>query len=182
MNVKQAACENCAGSGVIGDEMCRVCDGKRVNQDEYSCGHLVIKGAIFCPLCYDEGLTKSRLRYRDETDLCEHYFYKGIDCLTCIAIKEKEEFCAGIALNDVPNPKLIKDESFDPVNRPSHYNQYKIEPIKVVEDWKLGFHLGNAVKYISRSPFKGCEKQDLKKAIWNIQRYIDEVISEEPLD
>jgi hypothetical protein len=33
--------------------------------------------------------------------------------------------------------------------------------------------LGNAIKYILRSDKKGARKQDLKKAIWYIQREID---------
>jgi hypothetical protein len=35
------------------------------------------------------------------------------------------------------------------VNHPSHYNMGKIEVIDAIEDWKLGFHAGNVVKYVS---------------------------------
>lgn len=62
------------------------------------------------------------------------------------------------------------------VDHPSHYNQGKIEVIDAIEDWGLGFHLGSAVKYIARSKHKGKEKEDLQKAIWYIQRFIDECI------
>ena len=38
------------------------------------------------------------------------------------------------------------------VNHPSHYAEgRKYEPIDVIEDWELGFNLGNTVKYISRA-------------------------------
>ncbi len=62
------------------------------------------------------------------------------------------------------------------VNHPDYYggedNPY--EAIKVIEAWELGFHLGNAVKYISRCGKKTQHKQtDLKKAIWYLQRYLD---------
>lgn len=60
----------------------------------------------------------------------------------------------------------------DAVNRPAHYNTGKIEVIDYIEDQKLDFCLGNAVKYISRSAHKGSEKQDLEKAIWYLKRKI----------
>lgn len=37
----------------------------------------------------------------------------------------------------------------DAVDHPSHYNSGKIEVIDAIEDWNLGFHLGNVVKYIA---------------------------------
>ena len=62
----------------------------------------------------------------------------------------------------------------DPVNRPSHYTDGKIEVIEFIEDKKLGFCLGNAVKYIARAGKKDKDKEveDLKKAIWYINRHI----------
>ena len=71
--------------------------------------------------------------------------------------------------------KYLKDE--DPVNSPSHYNDGKIEVIDYIEDKKLGFCLGNAIKYISRAGKKDPEKEveDLNKAIWYINRRIKEV-------
>lgn len=59
------------------------------------------------------------------------------------------------------------------VNHPSHYNTGKIEVIDFIEDQNLNFCLGNAVKYISRSAHKKNAKEDLKKAVWYIQREID---------
>lgn len=60
------------------------------------------------------------------------------------------------------------------VNHPSHYNDGKIEVIEFIEDKNLGFHLGNAIKYISRAGKKDKTKtiEDLEKAIWYINRYI----------
>ena len=59
------------------------------------------------------------------------------------------------------------------VNHPAHYQGNKFEVIDVIEDYELGFSLGNAVKYILRAGKKDARKQDLKKAIWYIQREID---------
>ena len=62
----------------------------------------------------------------------------------------------------------------DAVNHPAHYTDGKIEVIDYIEDKKLGYHLGNAVKYISRAGKKNPEKEieDLEKAVWYIQRQI----------
>lgn len=59
------------------------------------------------------------------------------------------------------------------VNHPDHYQGNKFEVIDIIEDYDLGFSLGNAIKYILRADKKGNRKQDLKKAIWYIQREID---------
>jgi len=61
------------------------------------------------------------------------------------------------------------------VNHPKHYqfgenNQYEV--IEVIEAWDLDFHLGNTVKYISRAGKKDKELQDLKKALWYLERKI----------
>ena len=62
---------------------------------------------------------------------------------------------------------------YDDVRKPKHYCEgRKYEPIQVIEDWKLGFHLGNALKYIARAGRKENEIEDLEKAIYYIQRYI----------
>lgn len=60
----------------------------------------------------------------------------------------------------------------DPVNHPSHYNSHPagIECIDVVEH--LPFNIGNAIKYLWRADYKNATKQDLKKAIWYIEREI----------
>jgi peptidoglycan hydrolase CwlO-like protein len=63
----------------------------------------------------------------------------------------------------------------DAVNHPSHYTDGNIEVINFIEDKKLDFHLGNAVKYISRAGKKDPTKEleDLQKAQWYLQRKID---------
>ncbi len=62
----------------------------------------------------------------------------------------------------------------DPVNHPSHYNTGNIEVIDAIEDWNLGFNLGNCVKYLARAGKKDKDKilEDLKKGRWYLEREI----------
>jgi hypothetical protein len=61
----------------------------------------------------------------------------------------------------------------DPVNHPQHYKGKGLEAIQVIEAFDLGFNLGNAIKYLLRCDKKGNKVQDLKKAIWYINREIE---------
>ena len=67
----------------------------------------------------------------------------------------------------------VPKASGDPINHPSHYTFSSLEVIDAIEAWKLGFHLGNAVKYIARAEHKQNRLEDLKKAAWYLQREID---------
>ena len=66
-------------------------------------------------------------------------------------------------------------ENGEQVISSKHYNAGKIEVIDFIEDQNLGFHLGNVIKYVCRAKHKGKEMQDLEKALWYLQRYIDKV-------
>ena len=66
----------------------------------------------------------------------------------------------------------VEEDKKEMVNHPSHYNMGKYEAIDVIEDWNLGFNLGNTVKYISRAGHKDNILQDLKKAAWYLDREI----------
>jgi hypothetical protein len=78
------------------------------------------------------------------------------------------------------NPEIIIEEAInvegpkaDPVNHPEHYKVGGIETIDFIEAKALGYHLGNAVKYITRADHKGNRLQDLQKAKWYIDRAIE---------
>lgn len=69
----------------------------------------------------------------------------------------------------------IVESKKEAVNHPQHYNTGKIEVIVAIEDWNLGFHLGNVVKYVARAQHKDKELEDLEKAMWYLKRYIDKL-------
>lgn len=76
--------------------------------------------------------------------------------------------------------------TYDAIN-PNHYKgDRQFEPIEVIEDWGLNYHLGNALKYISRNGRKPGEdpREGLSKAIWYLERlqdkYDDEIACERP--
>jgi len=56
------------------------------------------------------------------------------------------------------------------------------EPIKIIEYYKLGFNIGNVVKYILRAGIKypniDGKIEDLKKAIWYLGREIENLEKE----
>lgn len=71
---------------------------------------------------------------------------------------------------------LNKDTSFlnvkkDPIN-PDHYKKHPsgVQCIEITQHFN--FNKGNAIKYIWRAGLKGCEIEDLKKALWYITNEI----------
>lgn len=87
-------------------------------------------------------------------------FYSGFDPATTEGAKN--------AVRAVQE-QVTTPEKADAVFRPNHYARLWPEPITVINAWKLGFNLGNAVKYIARAGHKDSLEQDLKKAI----RYLE---------
>jgi len=97
--------------------------------------------------------------------ICDkHRAVPGYPCYKCEGEKVENVF-----ENDSPVSKAL-----DSVNHPSHYNTGRIEVIEFIEDKNLGFHLGNAIKYIARAGKKDKSKtiEDLEKAIWYVRRQI----------
>ncbi len=97
-----------------------------------------------------------------------HYFFDGktVTMAECIpTIKEDEQ---------TQTTSKNKNNLNNQIDHPSHYNQGRIEVIDAIEDWKLGFNLGNVVKYIARAGKKDQNKRlvDLKKALWYLEREI----------
>jgi hypothetical protein len=84
-------------------------------------------------------------------------------------------FSSNESVLDTINPECAKPEEpkSDPVNHPAHYKVGGIETIDFIEAKALGYHLGNAVKYITRADHKGNRLQDLQKAKWYIDRAIE---------
>ena len=65
---------------------------------------------------------------------------------------------------------------------PDHYSCGAIEPWDYIRDQGLNYHLGNAIKYISRAGKKDGASyvQDLKKAIHYLQNELSHVSAEQP--
>lgn len=85
-------------------------------------------------------------------------------------LSEGSDFSLDI-IDDTPT------QQYDNIDHPKHYIEgRKYEPIDVIQDWKLDFCLGNALKYISRAGRKDKEKtvEDIKKARWYLERFIAE--------
>ena len=76
--------------------------------------------------------------------------------------------CKGLMINE--HGHIVKDN----VNHPSHYTDGSIEVIDYIEDKGFNYHLGQAIKYISRAGKKDPAKyvEDLEKARWYISREI----------
>ena len=70
----------------------------------------------------------------------------------------------------------------DMVDQPPHYKDGGIETIDFIEAKKLGFNLGNAIKYISRAGKKNDALEDLKKARWYLNREINNMMDKEWLN
>lgn len=79
----------------------------------------------------------------------------------------------------VPKKKEVDVVEEDVINHPSHYTRGKIEVIDFIEDQQLPYHLGNVIKYIARAGYKGDKLEDLKKARWYLDRYINGVMQHE---
>ena len=104
----------------------------------------------------------------------------GIECNEC-PFENLNSSCQAL----MPNENIIRANKYlngnnetiptDNVNNPTHYNTGTIEVITVIEDWKLNFNLGNAIKYIGRCEHKNNKKEDIKKAIWYLERELKNI-------
>ena len=63
----------------------------------------------------------------------------------------------------------------------SHYKNLNPQPIEVIENWELDFHLAQVLKYISRAGKKAGESElkDLEKAKVYLDRKIDKLVATE---
>ena len=69
--------------------------------------------------------------------------------------------------------KTVEKETIEMVNHPAHYrSKHGVEVIDIIEEFGLGFHLGNVIKYVLRAGHKSNELEDLEKAKWYLERVI----------
>ena len=70
--------------------------------------------------------------------------------------------------------KTVEREAIEMVDHPKHYqSKHGVEVIDIIEEFGLGFHLGNVIKYVLRAGHKSNELEDLEKAKWYLERVID---------
>ena len=73
------------------------------------------------------------------------------------------------------NKEIFKKATYDSLDKQvggKHYQSMKIQPAEFINENKLLFAEGNAIKYICRHRLKG-KKQDLEKAIHFIEMIIE---------
>lgn len=74
--------------------------------------------------------------------------------------------------NEIVEPKnnfVSQSEYIEDVGQ--HYKQ-SVEPIDLIEAFDLNFNRGNVIKYTARAGRKDDELQDLRKALWYLEREI----------
>ena len=64
-------------------------------------------------------------------------------------------------------------ETIDNVHRPTHYNTGKYECLDVIQELGLDFMLANAFKYIWRAGRKGDRTEDIRKAHYYLERWLE---------
>lgn len=114
-----------------------------------------------------------KIKAKYEADDSDAYEYGNTDVSDT---KSKDEPSSFIPIQNM----MVKQKEHDAVNHPSYYCG-NIEVIDFIEDKNLGYHLGNAIKYISRAGKKREEGmsdtdkmiEDLRKAVWYINRKIE---------
>jgi hypothetical protein len=62
------------------------------------------------------------------------------------------------------------------MSRDAHYRKGSVQPIEVIESYKLSFTLGNVVKYVCRHGEKN-GREDLLKALWYLVYHLTDSIS-----
>ena len=83
-----------------------------------------------------------------------------------------------LATDEEDTEEPVIQRTTDTVNHPSHYNFGDIEVVDFIEqvtkhyNSDVAYHIGNAIKYISRAPHKN-GKEDIAKAKWYIERAFD---------
>lgn len=153
------------GAGVSKELTCEGCGATFVHKKEKAQG----RWPKYCPECLPK---YSKVPKKKEVD----------GTLANMAAKRKEVnvVLANMIANTLEKPEVkVVPKKEDVINHPSHYTRGKIEVIDFIEDQQLPYHLGNVIKYIARAGHKGDKLEDLKKARWYLDRYINEVMQHE---
>lgn len=127
------------------------------------------QGLIPAEIVRKTGLSKSYV-YK----ICSEYKNKPKSkpkAKTIVLSESELRLAASLAM--ARGEKIRMQPADDMVNSPPHYTAGGIETIDFIEAKELNYHLGNVVKYITRSGHKGDKLKDLEKAQWYLNRAID---------
>ena len=144
---------------------CKGCGATFVHKKEKAQG----RWPKYCPTCLPK---YSKVPKKEEEDLDKNTEETHIDDSKKLTVYTP-------TINRVAEQEGLVEH--DAVNHPSHYPRGKIEVIDFIEDQQLPYHLGNVIKYIARAGHKGDKLEDLQKARWYLDRYINEVMGNETL-
>ena len=130
--------------------------------------------AVNCPTC------RAELSEPKQKALPKDNQSKKVNESTPVISKKEttESYITADSVKDLYDVTTDKkpDRISNVIDHPSHYNRGKIEVIDFIEDQGLSFHLGNVIKYVTRAGSKGDKLEDLKKARWYLDKYINEVM------
>ncbi|MDT0703934.1 DUF3310 domain-containing protein [Mammaliicoccus sciuri] len=111
---------------------------------------------------------------------CTYYRYESVQVYTPKSFvfgPDKTDYYT-LATDEEDTEEPVIQRINDTVNHPSHYNFGDIEVVDFIEqvtkhyNSDVAYHIGNAIKYISRAPHKN-GKEDIAKAKWYIERAFD---------
>jgi hypothetical protein len=108
---------------------------------------------------------------------CKTCFYGPVKqnmhriCDTCFTLKGTQ-YENWVDKNIYAETTKEEEQNMDAISKPIHYNYSTVQPIDAIEAWKLNFRLSNVIKYVARHRQKN-GLEDLKKALWYLQREID---------
>ena len=75
---------------------------------------------------------------------------------------------------------IFKDMTYDTLNKQvdgDHYKSMRIQPAHFINENKLQYAEGNAIKYICRADHKGSKIQDIQKAIHYLENELQHLTS-----
>jgi len=89
--------------------------------------------------------------------------------ISCEILFYEDIFPEDATLDTTNNSETTVKQQSNNIALKSHYKKHKIEPIEIINEYNLNFNVGNIIKYVLRSPYKGTQLDDLIKA----RDYID---------
>lgn len=115
------------------------------------------------------GKEENNIIFANDLDEYDSWHYENFDLV------KKIKYDVGVKLNvDVS----VENTQEDMVSHPKHYKECSLESIEIMQlllgkDGVINFCLGNCYKYLHRHLHKGKPEEDLKKAMWYIDKAVE---------